>query len=133
MLNSRSYRGKHCRGVSLSRDAGLTWEPTKDDPTLVESVCQASFIRYDGTKSPQGALLFSNPATPSGRHHLTVRYSSDDGQTWTHARLICEGSSAYSSLAALPSGEIGLLYERDNYKHLTFARFPAAWINTAPK
>ena len=90
-----------------------------DDPALVEPVCQASLIRY----SPE-VVLFSNPADAKGRHHLTVRASTDQGQTWPRSRLICEGSSAYSSLAVLPSGEIGLLYERDNYKHLTFARFP---------
>jgi sialidase-1 len=133
MLNSRSYRGKACRGVSISRDGGQTWEPTQDDPALIESVCQASLIRYDGTKSPLGGLIFSNPATATGRHHLTVRYSDDDGKTWPYSRLVCEGSSAYSSLAVLPSQEIGLLYERDNYKHLTFARFPATWINAAQK
>jgi sialidase-1 len=46
MLNSRSYRGKARRGISLSHDGGATWEPTTDDPKLVESVCQASLIRY---------------------------------------------------------------------------------------
>jgi sialidase-1 len=130
MLNSRSYRGKACRGVSLSKDGGATWEPTTDDPALVESVCQASLIRYC-----QSVVLFSNPATPKGRHHLTVRASNDQGKTWPRSRLICEGSSAYSSLAVLPSGEIGLLYERDDYKHLTFARFPLDSIqeNSAAK
>jgi sialidase-1 len=131
MLNSRSYRGKACRGVSLSKDGGATWEPTTDDPALVESVCQASFIRYCNS-----VLLFSNPAVPKGRHHLTVRISRDQGETWPDSRLLCEGSSAYSSLAVLPSsngglpsGDVGLLYERDDYKHLTFARFPLTWIS----
>jgi sialidase-1 len=123
MLNSRSYRGKACRGVSLSKDGGMTWEPTTDDSVLVESVCQASLINHSS-----GVLLFSNPAVPKGRNHLTVRLSTDGGKTWPHSRLVCEGSSAYSSLAELPSGEIGLLYERDDYKHLTFARFPLAWV-----
>jgi len=131
MLNSRSYRGKACRGISLSKDGGETWEPTYDDPALIESICQASFIRYSWLtekKNSNGILLFSNPAVPKGRNHVTVRASFDDGKTWPHARLICEGSSAYSSLAALPSGEIGLLYERDDYKHLTLARFTPAWL-----
>ena len=126
LLNSRSYRGKACRGVSISKDGGATWEPTTDDPALVESVCQASMIRAEGA-----AVLFSNPATPRGRHHLTVRLSLDDGQTWPHSRLICEGPSAYSSLAVLPGGEIGLLYEQGPYKSLTLARFPLAWVKTA--
>lgn len=131
LLNSRSYRGKSRRGISLSKDGGATWEPTTDDPTLVESVCQASLIRYswpDDALAGKGVLLFSNPAVPRGRNHLTVRASEDEGKTWPHARLVCEGSSAYSSLAVLPSGEIGLLYERNDYKTLTLARFTLAWV-----
>jgi sialidase-1 len=130
MLNSRSYRGKACRGVSLSKDGGATWEPTTDDPALVESVCQASVIRYamkltDDTKC---LLVFANPAVPKGRNHLTVRLSEDNGKSWPHARLICEGSSAYSSLSVLPDEDIGLLYERNDYKQLTFTCFPLSWI-----
>jgi sialidase-1 len=136
MLNSRSYRGKACRGISLSKDGGTTWEPTYDDPSLVESVCQASLIRYswpEAAATDKGLLLFSNPAVPKGRDHVTVRGSTDDGKTWPFSRLICEGSSAYSSLAVLPNGEIGLIYERDNYKHLTLARFSKNWLLSAPK
>jgi len=131
LLNSRSYRGKACRGVSRSKDGGATWEPTTDDPALLESVCQASLIRYSWLtekKNSKGLLLFSNPAVAKGRNRVTVRLSADDGQTWPHSRLICEGSSAYSSLARLPDGQIGLLYERDDYKHLTLARFSPEWI-----
>lgn len=132
MLNSRSYRGKACRGVSLSKDGGATWEPTTDDPALVESVCQASLIRVAAPLQQQreslDLLVFSNPAVPKGRHHLTVRVSDDEGKTWRHSRLVCEGSSAYSSLAVLPGGEIGLLYERNDYKHLTFSRFGLDWL-----
>jgi sialidase-1 len=123
MLNSRSYRGKACRGISLSRDGGQTWEPTTDDPVLVESVCQASLVRTSA-----GMLIFSNPAVPRGRNHLTVRASLDEGKTWPHSRLICEGSSAYSSLAELSNREIGLLYERDDYKRIVFARFSTTWV-----
>ena len=129
LLNSRSYRGKACRGISLSKDGGQSWEPTTDDSALVESVCQASMIRYRWPgKSTQSLLLFCNPAVPKGRHHLTVRLSYDEGTTWPISKLICEGSSAYSSLVALPEGDVGLLYERDDYKHLTFARLPLTWL-----
>jgi sialidase-1 len=127
MLNSRSYRGKACRGVSLSRDGGQTWAPTTDDPALVESVCQASLIRHTA-KDGRGYLIFCNPAVPKGRNHLTVRLSLDNGKSWPHSRLMYEGSSAYSTLATLPSGEIGLLYEREDYKKLTFAGFSSNWI-----
>jgi sialidase-1 len=131
MLNSRSYRGKSCRGISLSKDGGATWEPTTNDPQLVESVCQASLICYarsDGAKAGKNLLLFCNPAVPKGRNHLTVRLSEDEGKTWPFSRLVCEGSSAYSSLAVLPGGEVGLLYERDDYKKLTLARLSIRWL-----
>ena len=62
LLNSRSYRGKACRAVSVSTDGGATWQPTTDEPVLVESVCQASMIR-----GKNGAVLFCNPATSRGR------------------------------------------------------------------
>jgi sialidase-1 len=107
-----------------------------DDPTLVESVCEASLIRHSSRtdqRNSNGLLVFSNPAVPSGRHHLTIRTSEDDGQTWPHSRLLCEGSSAYSSLASLPSGEIGCLYERDDYKRIVLARFPPSWVTSQSK
>ena len=128
MLNSRSYRGKSLRGVSISKDGGQTWEPTTDDPTLVESVCQASLIRYSWPESGKSRLIFSNPAVPKGRHHVTVRISYDEGKTWPVSKLICEGSSIYSSLATLPDGDVGLLYERDDYKKIVFTRLSLAWL-----
>jgi sialidase-1 len=136
MLNSRSYRGKACRGVSISRDGGQTWGPTTDDSALVESVCQASLIRYSwptSTSNSPGLLVFSNPAVPRGRNHLTIRLSEDDGQSWPHTRLLWEGSSAYSSLEKLPGGEIGCLYERDDYKRIVLARFTPDWILDSKK
>jgi sialidase-1 len=131
MLNSRSYRGKACRGVSISRDGGESWEPTRDDPALVESVCQASLIRHSWPEvggSGKGLLVFSNPAVPRGRNHVTIRLSEDDGSTWPYSRLLYEGSSAYSALERLPSGEMGCLYERDDYKRITLARFRPVWV-----
>jgi sialidase-1 len=134
MLNCRSYRGKACRGVALSKDGGETWEPTVDDPKLVESVCQASLVRYGFAEEKEGGqalLVFSNPAVPKGRTHLTIRLSTDEGKTWPHERLLHAGRSAYSSLAVLPNGRIGVLYEKGGYKTLTYAEFPLAWVQEA--
>ena len=84
MLNMRSYRGKKRRGISLSQNGGLTWSEPKDDPTLIEPVCQASFLRYsiagsdDSSNKNRHCLLFSNPASESKRDHLTLRLSDDE-------------------------------------------------------
>lgn len=122
LLNMRSYRGNGCRAVATSDDGGETWSETRDEETLIESVCQASLVRYSWPGSPTGSvLLFSNPATKQGRHHLTLRKSTDEGRTWPVSRLIYEGSAAYSNLVPLPDGQAGLIFERDNYSRISFA------------
>jgi len=121
----RSYHGKHRRTIQRSRDGGLTWSPLAFDEGLIEPVCQASLISIG-----RGRLLFSNPAATT-RTHLTVRLSKDGGASWKASRLLEEGPSAYSSLALLPGGTIGLLYERGErspYEQITFAHFDLSWV-----
>jgi len=125
----RSLRGRGKRAVSVSSDGGLTWASAVDDPTLIEPVCQASFIRYTwAVAGEKSLLLFSNPATTSGRYRMTVRLSYDEGKTWPVGKVLHEGSAAYSSLAKLPDGKIGLLYERDDYHVIEFASFTLEWL-----
>jgi len=132
LLNIRNYRDKGHRGISMSKDGGLTWSKVTSDPTLIEPVCQASFIRY--TKSPQfmkDRLLFSNPASETERIKMTVRVSYDEGKTWPVGKLLNAGPSGYSCLTVLPDMKIGCLYERGDHSSIdkvTFARFSLAWV-----
>ena len=137
LLNARNHRDRggdrtdlgRRRIIATSRDGGRSWSEPKLDEALIEPRCQASLLRYPQT-SPDGRhrLLFSNPASTSGRERMTVRLSPDDGKTWPVSRLIHEGSVAYSCLTVLPDGRIGLLYERDNYSRITFAAFTLPWL-----
>lgn len=132
MLNIRNYRDKGHRGISISKDGGLTWSKITSDPTLIEPVCQASIIRF--TESPQSTknrLLFSNPASQTERIKMTVRISYDEGTTWPVAKLLNAGPSGYSCLTVLPDMEVGCLYERGEHSSIekvTFARFSLAWL-----
>ena len=131
MMNMRNYRGasRGIRGVATSTDGGVTFSKVSYDKALPEPVCQASFLRYstagDGGRN---ILLFSNPASKTGRVKMTVRASYDEGRTWPVAKLIHAGGSAYSCLTVLPDKTVGLLYERDGYKRISFARIRPEWL-----
>jgi sialidase-1 len=131
ILNMRSYHGSNRRAVQRSRDGGLTLEPLAFDEALIEPVCQASLVSaVRPGRKPDGTLLFSNPAS-ARRERMTVRFSPDDGHSWPSAKVLHEGPAAYSSLAVLRDGAIGLLYERGDrnaYERLSFARFERKWL-----
>jgi sialidase-1 len=130
LFNMRSYHGKNRRAVQRSQDGGLTWSPLALDENLIEPVCQASMVT-----DSKGRVLFSNPAATT-RTRMTVRLSSDGGRTWAAAQVLHEGPAAYSSLAMLHGGEIGLLYELGEakpYERIAFARFDTAWLEGKQK
>ncbi len=131
MLNMRSYLGQYCRTVAVSKDGGLTFSEGKPDQTLVEPVCQASFIRYtEKAAHGKNRLLFANPASLR-RNMMTVRMSYDEGKTWPIMKLLDHRWAAYSCLTVLPDMEIGLLYEcgdAHSNQTITFARFGLGWL-----
>lgn len=134
-LNMRNRLGRYggkpdvdgYRLIAESRDDGLTWESQRVDSVLIEPMCQASLIRHPR----RGWLLFSNPADKKQRVAMTVRISKDGGRTWPVSKLIHAGPSAYSCLAVLRDGTVGLLYEGgrvNRYEEIRFRRFPLDWL-----
>ncbi len=132
LLNMRNYDpAQRVRQQAISHDAGLTWTDQRLVPELIEPICQASIrrVRWPVHDQP-GVILFSNPASER-RERMTVRASFDNGRTWPAHRLIDPRPSAYSCLATLPDGTVGLLYEtgeRGPYESITFTRFPVSFI-----
>lgn len=134
------------RLVAISRDGGETWPVLYRDDALVSTTVHAGFRRYDRPGSPDdGLLLFSNPASPIrqkehpyGRYNMTVRWSRDNGQTWSAGRIIYPHPSSYSDLTVLADGSIGIVYERgpkDSVKYwdeIQFARFNLEWLFAPP-
>jgi sialidase-1 len=127
MLNMRNYaRANKQRQVAYSRDGGTTWADQKFDAALIEPICQAAIERYSwpaGTET--GVVLFSNPASQSGRVNMTVRGSKDYGQSWPLQHVLHAGPSAYSDLAILANGEIACFYEAGEMYACEDIRFAA--------
>jgi sialidase-1 len=131
MLNCR---GGASRYVARSRDGGETWFEESYDPALPESEfpCQGSILReiQPAIEGAKPRLVFINP-TAGSRTRLTVKLSTDDGKTWSAGRTIQPGPAAYSSVAFLKDGTIGVLYESGKvhpYEKISFARFNLEWL-----
>lgn len=124
------------------------WGEAYLDRSLPDPICAGGILSL-----PDGKLLLSNcawgdepclaarrtgqdiPWSPDARQRLTVRFSGNDGRTWSGgSELTFEGG--YSDLAASPDGAwVYCLYERGWIdgncifnEHLAFARFSPDWV-----
>lgn len=132
------------RWFSKSSDGGATWGAMfrfNSTNAVPDPGCQGNIFRLSTTTdstiggriaSDQNRLIHSNAASTGNRDRMTVRVSYDEGASWPVSRLVYTPSAAYSSLARLANGDIGLLFEKDNYGAIDFVRIsiPEATNNT---
>ncbi len=124
MLNMRDNRNRtdssetNGRSVYVTGDLGKSWKKHSTSRTniLQESTCQASLIKEDFIVNGkmQTLVLFSNPNTKKGRHHLSVKVSFDDGETWDLSKMLLldEGAGrGYSCMTKIDDNTVGILYE----------------------
>ena len=127
MVNSR-VNGSGLRYVHVSDDKGQTWI-SMCDSSLVDPGCNAALIRFPfPTGNGRQALLFSNAGSAAERARMTLKISPDDGRSWPASILVYAGSAAYSSMTILGNGDIGLIFEKDNYTENHFVVIPAKSI-----
>ena len=126
MINMRNYNrevGK-CRSYSISRDGGATWGEMLYARDLVEPVCQGAALNYTDKKGrPTETLLFLNPASETKREMLTLKKSTDSGQSYDAGKVVYPGPAAYSDLVQLKNGKIGVFYEngdKNPYERISF-------------
>ena len=125
MVNSRVNNfGK--RFLHISKDEGKTWQSYADS-NLIDPGCNASLIsaKYNGID----ILLFSNVKSKDSRKNMSISVSYDNGKTWSLVKTIYAGSAAYSSMTVLKNGDIGLIFEKDDYTDNVFVKFPINFFN----
>ena len=123
MLNMRNNRNRNNQGpdngrvIAVTSDMGETWtEHLTSRNALIEPVCMGSLFRHVYTENgrKKTILFFSNPSSKTGRNHITLKASSDNGETWPgkYRLLLDEGTgSGYSCLTGVDNEHIGILYE----------------------
>ncbi|MBT5903333.1 MAG: exo-alpha-sialidase [Opitutaceae bacterium] len=124
------------RREAWSHDGGQTWTDYRIVEILPDGQQHRSYGCMGGlVRLPivdHDILIFSNLDTPEAkRERATVWASFDGGKTWPIKRLVFDGPSAYSSLAAgrhgTPSeGWIYLNFESESKSKV--ARFNLSWL-----
>jgi sialidase-1 len=127
LLNARNQPGDvKARIVARSKDGGKSWSSIGFDKNLPDPVCEGSLLNI-GKHNGKQVLAFCNAADTLQRNNLTLRISFDEGQTWERKILIDRTNdkqndyTAYSDLVLIDENNIGVLYEKDNYKTIVFS------------
>ncbi|XP_072033996.1 sialidase-1-like [Amphiura filiformis] len=108
----------HCRIHAYSYDGAETFKPEDlflDEVLLDPNVCGAMILHG-------GNLYFANAFHIDKRVNMTVRWSLDLGDTWPGTLPIYPGSSAYPCLTSIDYNHIGLVYEKNDYKEISFVK-----------
>lgn len=130
MIDIRQQSGPH-RWLATSSDGGRTWSAARPGEKVTPVCC--AMERYPAPAGVPGRdlIVWTGPRGP-GRANLVVRVSSDEGLTFPRERLIAAGHAAYSDLAILKDGTVGVLWERGvdrGYEFISFTRLDRRWLD----
>lgn len=123
LMDIRQNDGPH-RWFATSTDGGATWSAPHPGDTVSAVACAIERYRRGG----RSALVWTGPRGPA-RRKLVARVSTDDGRTFGRDRVITEGLAAYSDLTTLKDGRPAVLWERDNYQHITCTVLPREFLS----
>ncbi|MBA4298558.1 MAG: exo-alpha-sialidase [Cyclobacterium sp.] len=127
IMSIRNQKGDiRSRILAFSSDGGQTWDEAYFESQLPDPVCQGSILNL-GTENGKTILAHSNPSDHKDRNNLSVKISFDEGKTWSKTIVVDRASghekqswTAYSDLVNLNDTQIGIIYERDNYREIVF-------------
>ena len=112
------------RLFARSDDGGHTWAANwSAGADLPDPYCEASLV----SSADRSALYLVNPSSATRRANLSVHRSSDGGRSWAHSRVLYAGGAAYSDASLTRRGNrtaLAFLFERDNYRHVSFGTTP---------
>ncbi|MDD3468388.1 MAG: sialidase family protein [Thermoguttaceae bacterium] len=119
---------KH-RWRTLSRDGGVTWSEPFTGEVVSPVACAIERFTEKQTGDDADRLVWTGPTAPK-RARLVLRVSTDEGRSFDQANelVIFDGLAAYSDMQRLTNGDIGILWEKDNYQEIVWTRVPKSEI-----
>jgi sialidase-1 len=121
LMDIRQNSGPH-RWLAESRDGGRTWSAPRPGVAVTPVACAIERYTLKSAGDDRDRILWTGPKGP-GRTNLVVLTSYDEGQTFVNERLIADKGAAYSDLTILKDRSVGVLWERGDYRFITFTRF----------
>ncbi|MBN1417360.1 MAG: exo-alpha-sialidase, partial [Planctomycetes bacterium] len=131
LMDIRQEKGPH-RWIATSADGGRTWSKPRPGETVTPCACAIERLTLEKSGAGRNRILWTGPKGP-GRKTLVARLSCDEGATFGGERVISDEAAAYSDLTILKDGRAGVLWERGDYKFITFTTFDVEWLETAPR
>jgi sialidase-1 len=106
------------RIVGRSQDGGKTLTSLNPDLALSDPSDNGSLYVLKNSD-----VICTHNHDSDLRRNTVMKRSTDGGKTWSSGICIEAGSSAYSTACELEDGSIGVLYERNAYQEIVFAKF----------
>lgn len=130
LLDARQHGGPN-RWTATSSDGGRTWSAPRPGQPVTPVCCAIQRYTLESAGDDRDRILWTGPKGP-GRNKLIVRTSYDEGRTFTNERVISDEPAAYSDLTVLKDKSVGVLWERGNYRFITFTRLDREFLEPAP-
>ena len=106
------------RLAGRSIDGGVTLSTINPDRSLLDPSDNGSLLVLKN-----GDVICSHNHDADLRRNTLIKRSTDGGNSWTSGICVEANSSAYSTVCELSDGSIGVLYERNAYQEIVFAKF----------
>lgn len=134
LISSRNRAsGATPRTYVTSSDHGQTWSGPRVWHDLKGNACNAALTRYSLEDGKGGRNILLHTLLEAGdRRNLRLYMSEDEGKTWPYARTLCLGEAAYSEIAILSDGTIGIISEEDDRPayDIYFTRLSLDWLRS---
>jgi sialidase-1 len=121
------HESKSYRGLAESRDGGRTFGKPRHGVAVTPVCCAIERWTLKSAGDDRDRILWTGPKGPD-RKNLVARISYDEGQTFSNERLIAAAPAAYSDLAILKDKSAGVLWERGDYRFITFTRLTREFL-----